>query len=84
MLETYHLVLRRLTLADAHDWLVETTAAARLVNPSPEDYRLAGERVRRYRDQAITLFVAVLSEHLDLQVWTYDHHFDVMGVNVWR
>jgi hypothetical protein len=27
---------------------------------------------------------AVLSEELDLPVWTYDHHFDVMASYVWR
>lgn len=38
-------------------------------------------------DQAITLFdatLAVLASRLKLEVWTYDHHFDVMRAKVWR
>jgi hypothetical protein len=28
--------------------------------------------------------VATLAGRLGLEVWTYDHHFDVMRVAVWR
>jgi hypothetical protein len=28
--------------------------------------------------------VATLAEQLDLPVWTFDHHFDVMACPVWR
>jgi hypothetical protein len=28
--------------------------------------------------------VAVLADQLQLSVWTFDHHFDVMGTAVWR
>jgi predicted nucleic acid-binding protein len=28
--------------------------------------------------------VAVLAQRTGSQVWTYDHHFDVMRVPVWR
>lgn len=41
----------------------------------------------RYPDQSITLFdaiLAVLSDRLALPIWTFDHHFDVMGSDVWR
>jgi predicted nucleic acid-binding protein len=27
---------------------------------------------------------AVLARRLELPVWTYDHHFDVMRIAVWR
>jgi predicted nucleic acid-binding protein len=87
LLESYGLVLRRLTLADAQHWLAETRDGAQLINPTPEDYRQATERVRRYPDQPIILFdalVAVMSERLELPIWTFDHHFDVMRANVWR
>lgn len=87
LLEAYGLILRRTRPPVAHSWLDEVTARAALINPSPEDYRQAAERVRHYPDQPITLFdavAAVLSERLGLPVWTYDHHFDVMGVSVWR
>jgi predicted nucleic acid-binding protein len=35
----------------------------------------------------ITLFdalAATLADRLGLEVWTHDHHFDVMRVAVWR
>ena len=41
----------------------------------------------RQADQPITLFdtrVAVLAARLDLEVWTYDHNFDLMRVAEWR
>lgn len=58
-----------------------------LVNPTPEDYRQAAARIGALAGQCITLFdatVAVLATRLNLEVWTYDHHFDVMRVAVWR
>jgi predicted nucleic acid-binding protein len=60
---------------------------AALVNPEAEDYRQAIVRLKGLTDQKITLFdalVAVLASRMGLQVWTYDHHFDVMRVPVWR
>lgn len=62
-------------------------AGAALVNPNAEDYRHAVTRVQSLRDQSITLFdalVGTLAGRLGLEVWTYDHHFDVMRVPVWR
>ncbi len=41
----------------------------------------------RYQDQDLSLFdaiAAVVSERLSLPVWTYDYHFEVMRVEVWR
>ena len=87
LLEAYNLILRRLTLWEAHQWLNDATSASVLINPTPEDYQSAFARTRDYGDQAISLVdavTAVLSERLDLQVWTYDYHFDTMGTNVWR
>jgi predicted nucleic acid-binding protein len=88
ILEAHNLLLRRLPLSDVQNWLREaTTAATEVINPTTEDYRQAIERTRRYPDQKITLFDAVaatLSERLDVPVWTFDHHFDLMGVPVWR
>jgi predicted nucleic acid-binding protein len=43
--------------------------------------------VGRYRDQPISLFdavLAVLARDADVPVWTYDHHFDLMKIAVWR
>jgi predicted nucleic acid-binding protein len=86
LLEAYSLVLFRLGKSTATDWLIDI-ADASLINPSPEDYRLAAAKLRGLADQPITLFDAVaaaVATRLRLEVWTYDHHFDVMRVPVWR
>lgn len=86
LLEAYSLVRRRFDSNIAFGWLAEVGEAT-LVNPTPEDYRQAIARVQTYPDQSITLFdatLAVLALRMGLQVWTYDHHFDVMRVPVWR
>ncbi|MFZ0419172.1 MAG: PIN domain-containing protein [Candidatus Sulfotelmatobacter sp.] len=86
LLETYSLILFRLGKTTATDWLIDI-ADASLINPSPEDYRLAAAKLQGLADQPITLFDAVaaaMATRLRLQVWTYDHHFDVMRVPVWR
>lgn len=86
LLESYSLVLRRFDVNVAFGWLAEISEAT-LVHPTPEDYRQALAKVQTYVDQPITLFdatLAVLALRMELQVWTYDHHFDVMRVPVWR
>jgi predicted nucleic acid-binding protein len=86
LLEAYTLVLFRLGQNAASLWLEQMEGAA-LVNPSPEDYRQAVLKVQSRKDQPITLFdalVATLAGRLGLEVWTYDHHFDVMRVPVWH
>ncbi|MGB8065320.1 MAG: PIN domain-containing protein [Candidatus Sulfotelmatobacter sp.] len=86
LLEAYSLILFRLGRDVASGWLMEMTSAA-LVNPTPEDYRRAGDRIRALADQPITLFdavAAVTATRLGVAVWTYDRHFDVMRVPVWR
>jgi predicted nucleic acid-binding protein len=58
-----------------------------LVNPAPEDYQDALKKLGAFTDQPITLFdatVAVIAERLNVEVWTYDHHFDLMRAAVWR
>jgi predicted nucleic acid-binding protein len=86
LLETYSLILFRLGKSTATDWLTDIADAA-LVNPSPEDYRLATAKLRGLPDQPISLFdavVAAMATRLGHEVWTYDHHFDVMRIPVWR
>lgn len=86
LLETYSLILFRLGKNAATDWL-DDMANASLINPSPEDYRIATAKLRGLADQPITLFDAVtaaIATRLRLEVWTYDHHFDIMRVPVWR
>lgn len=86
LLEAYTLVQFRLGKSAAARWISDV-AAASLLNPTPEDYRQAMAKVQTLPDQSITLFdatTAVLSSRLGLRVWTYDHHFDLMRVEVWR
>ena len=87
LLEAYSLVLRRLGSEAATTWLTDVLSSASLINPSPEDYLDAATRVAAFPDQDITLrdaTVAVLAERLQVEIWTYDYHFDVMRTKVWR
>ena len=86
LLEVRSLVLRKISRSVALRWL-EEMAAATLLNPTPEDYRQASARLADFKDQSITLFdatLAILAMRTGLTVWTYDHHFEVMRVPVWR
>jgi predicted nucleic acid-binding protein len=86
LLEAYSLLLFKLGRNAASGWLAEV-ADASLVNPTREDYGRGFDIVRALSDQPITLVdatVAALASRLGLEVWTYDHHFDVMRVPVWR
>jgi predicted nucleic acid-binding protein len=85
--ECYSLILYKLGIRAAHSWLRDLRDHATLVNPTPEDFEEAADLVRSYQDQALSMFdtvTAALSRRLGLPVWTYDHHFDVMRVEVWR
>jgi predicted nucleic acid-binding protein len=86
LLEAHSLIMFRLGRDVASEWLTEMANAA-LLNPVPEDYREAAARIRSLTDQPITLVdavAAVIATRLQVEVWTYDHHFDVMRVPVWR
>ena len=86
LLETHALVLSRMGTRAALLWLKYMFDAA-MVNPTPEDYRQAIAKVHALPDQQISLFDAALASlagRLELKVWTYDHHFDVMRAPVWR
>ena len=87
LLEAYTLVLYRLGNQAASAWLQDMLRGAALLNPTPEDYRQGASRLADFVGQPITLFdatLAVLATRLQLEVWTYDHHFDVMQAPVWR
>jgi predicted nucleic acid-binding protein len=85
--EAYNLVLQELSIPKAQRWLRELTPRISLFNPSDEDYSEAARRLQRYSDQDISLVdavLAVLSDQLQMPVWTFDHHFDDMRTRVWR
>lgn len=86
LLETYSLVLFRIGTEAAIRWLAYMVDAA-FVSPTPDDYRQAFAKVRALPDQRLTLVdatIGALALRLGLEVWTYDHHFDVMRIPVWR
>lgn len=85
--EAHGLALRKLGLSRAHFLLEELARTAIFLTPTEEDYKGAIGRVLRYPDQDVSLADALLTEiadRLGVPVWTYDHHFDVMGARVWR
>ncbi|MBA2346344.1 MAG: PIN domain-containing protein [Rubrobacter sp.] len=85
--ESYNLILRKLGLSQTRAFLEDLARTAIFVTPTEDDYRGAIRRVLRYSDQDISLADALLAEvshRLEAPVWTYDHHFDVMGARVWR
>lgn len=86
-LECHSLVVRRLGPADGRRWLTDVRRTMSAIAPRPDDYIEAERLLAAYQDQPLTLFdavLAVLAARLGLPVWTYDHHFDVMRVPVWR
>ena len=87
LLEAYTLVLYRLGVRVAGMWLDQILSGAALLNPTPQDYREAVTKIMHLAGQPGTLFdaiVAVLASRLGIEVWTYDHHFDLMRAAVWR
>jgi predicted nucleic acid-binding protein len=85
--ECYSVILHKLGIGAAHGWLREVRDHASLINLTPADFEEAADLVRSYQDQALSMFdgvTASLSRRLGLPVWTYDHHFDVVRVEVWR
>lgn len=86
VLESHSLILRRLGIPAARKWLDEVLTGIGFLNPVDEDYLAAAKRIHSHADQPVTLFdglVAVIAGQLEIPVWTFDHHFAVMGVTVW-
>jgi predicted nucleic acid-binding protein len=85
--ECYLLVLYKLGTGVAQGWLGEIEDGSFLMNLTPEDFREAAGLLRGYQDQVLSMFdavTAVVGRRLEVPVWTYDHHFDVVRVEVWR
>lgn len=86
LVEAYTLILRRFVPSVAHHWLEMAITSANLFNPNEEDYLQAASRVRVFQDQRLTLcdgLLSILSERLEIPVWSYDHHFDILRVSRW-
>ncbi len=85
--EAYILVLRKLGTAQARSFLEDLIQGAVLTTPTEGDYERAVGRVLQYPDQDISIADAAnaeISDRLQIPNWTYDHHFDAMGAEVWR
>ncbi len=86
-LEAYSLLLYRLGFPSAQEFVDYCLDSVEFINPTLDEYLQANDKASRYPDQTITLvdaITAVLSERLNLPVWSYDYHFDIMRINVWR
>ncbi len=86
-LETHSLILKRLGIRIGFRYIDEILNGADLIQPTITDYQNATQLIQQYPDQAITLFDATtttIAQRLQLPVWTYDFHFDVMKTRVWR
>ncbi|BAZ87891.1 type II toxin-antitoxin system VapC family toxin [Dolichospermum compactum] len=86
-LETYNLLLYRLGTEQAISFAKDCIGSVYFINPSQDQYIAATEKAAHFPDQKITLcdaVTAILSEEMKLPVWTYDYHFDVMQVQIWR
>lgn len=87
LLEAHKLVLYKCGISAAERFTTRLTTHANLINPTPQDYQFACQLISQFPDQKITLFdalVACLSQQSKFPVWTYDYHFDLMNVPVWR
>jgi uncharacterized protein len=85
--ETHTLILRRLGVPYALQWLGEMLDGALLLNPEAADYTQAATQLTRFPDHPITLVDAVtaaVSRKLEIPVWTFDRHFITMRTKLWR
>jgi predicted nucleic acid-binding protein len=86
-LEAHKLILYAQGVQAAIAFADRLVLQTNLINPTPEDYQAALQLMNRFTDQRITIFdavTAVLALRSKMPVWTYDFHFEVMGVSVWR
>jgi len=86
-IETYSLLLYRLGFEQATHFTQNCLESANLLNPTEDQYFAAIAKAKQFPDQTITIvdaLTAIISIELDLPVWSYDYHFDIMRVKVWR
>jgi len=86
-IETYSLLLYRLGFEQANRFSQNCLESANLLNPTEEQYLKAIKKVQQFLDQTITIvdaLTAILADELNIPVWTYDYHFNVMKISVWR
>ena len=87
LLEAHALVLRRVGPKAASSWLDEILKSGAPASPSVEDYLDGVMTLSALPDQSITLFdatLAAMGARLKMEIWTYNHHFNIMRSEVWR
>ena len=80
-------MLYRLGFDTAQNFTETCLESAKLVNPTEDQYFAAIKIVQQFPDQTVTIvdaLTAIISKQLNIPVWTYDYHFDIMRVSVWR
>jgi predicted nucleic acid-binding protein len=85
--ETQSLILKRLGIQIGFRFMQQISVGTDLFQPKIEDYQHAIQLIQNYPDQAITLFdatTAAIAQRLDLEIWTYDFHFNIMQATVWH
>ena len=86
IVETHTLILYRQGAVAATAWFDAVAPSARMIHPTMEDFRTAVPYTRRFPDQRLTVFdalVDVVSNRLSVPIWSYDHHFDVLQADRW-
>ena len=86
-METHKLILQSLGITAALRFTKDIEQQVNFINPTSEDYQAATSIITKFPDQQITSFDAVtvvLANQINLPVWTYDYHFDIMKAQVWR
>jgi len=86
-IETYSLLLYRLGFEQATHFTQNCLESANLINPTEDQYFAAIAKAQQFPDQTITIvdaLTAIISMQLDIPVWSYDYHFDIMRAKVWR
>jgi uncharacterized protein len=86
LIEAHKLLLHRFSVQTVMTWLERITISVEIVYPTEEDLASAVAIVRRYGDQPLALYdttVAAMSSRLQLPIWTYDFHFDILRANRW-
>lgn len=91
LLETHKLLLRRTQADFATRFISSLAHGADRINPRSTHYDAAIALAERYPDQDLSLYdtlLAVLSVEFSVEVWTFDHHFDILSTSlnfeVWR
>lgn len=91
LLETHKLLLRRTHADFATRFISSLVHGADRINPRSTHYDAAITLAERHPDQDLSLYdtlLAVLSVEFSVEVWTFDHHFDILSATlnfeVWR